>query len=435
MVMGDVGRSPRMQFHSLSLAKHGWWVDLVGYGGSEPHGTISSDKKIRLRQVSQPPAWFRQLPLLICFACRLVWQSVTLLLALLLSSRSDVYLVQNPPAIPAVFVCWLIARLKRSALIIDWHNYMHSILALELRQGHRLVKFSLAFETHFGRRADANFCVSRKMRDDLWSRWGIRAVTLHDRPGPQFRAINAEERHELFLKLGHDYPVFTDHNDPGLKVTRLSRRKTDQTVELLENRPAILISSTSWTADEDFEILLKALVDYDATVQNEWDAGVERLSWPRIIAVITGKGPMKNFYLNQIACLQLKFVEFCTPWLEAKDYPKLLAASDLGVCLHTSSSGLDLPMKVVDMFGSFLPVLAVNYNCIDELVRAGENGMLFRSSKELSTALLRCLKGFPNDCDTLKALRQNLCEFPLPPWQDCWDATVWPLIDDLVKKV
>ena len=33
LVLGDVGRSPRMQYHALSLAKHMPRVYLIGYRG------------------------------------------------------------------------------------------------------------------------------------------------------------------------------------------------------------------------------------------------------------------------------------------------------------------------------------------------------------------------------------------------------------------
>lgn len=52
-------------------------------------------------------------------------------------------------------------------------------------------------------------------------------------------------------------------------------------------------------------------------------------------------------------------------WLDADDYPTLLSLCHLGISLHYSSSGFDLPMKVVDMFGAGLPVLAIKYRCIE----------------------------------------------------------------------
>ena len=35
VVLGDIGRSPRMQYHCLSLARHGFSVDFIGYGGKK----------------------------------------------------------------------------------------------------------------------------------------------------------------------------------------------------------------------------------------------------------------------------------------------------------------------------------------------------------------------------------------------------------------
>ena len=115
-------------------------------------------------------------------------------------------------------------------------------------------------------------------------------------------------------------------------------------------------------------------------------------------------------------------------WLEHVDYPLLLGAADLGVCLHTSSSGLDLPMKVVDMFGCGLPVCAAEFNCIAELVVDEQNGLVFESEMQLSEMLQSLLRNFPQEQTKLLTLRRGVMEFQKTCWEDNWRECAKPVI-------
>ena len=81
---------------------------------------------------------------------------------------------------------------------------------------------------------------------------------------------------------------------------------------------------------------------------------------PRLLCCVTGRGPNRaHFRPRARQMTERGLVRVRLPWLEAADYPGLLACADLGVSLHASSSGLDLPMKAVDMLGAGTPVAAM----------------------------------------------------------------------------
>lgn len=305
-----------MQYHALSLAKEGFDVDVVGYSGSEPIPELREQRNVHFSYMSPSPVAF--LPF------RVLWQFCTLLAALFFKPKSDFVLLQNPPAVPAMIVCWFYCFCMNSCFIVDWHNYGYTILALTLGEKHLLVRIYKWIEFYFGAKASAHLCVTKAMREDLKKKWDISATTLYDRPPDIFRPISVKEEHELFLRLGVDFEDFRS----GLEVTRFTRATSDGQYELRDDRPGLLVSSTSWTEDEDFRILLLALQAYE-TKRSTGKSGL-----PPLICVITGKGPMKHTYCNIIASKKWRHVQVITPWLQPQDYPRLLASADLGVCLH-----------------------------------------------------------------------------------------------------
>jgi serine/threonine protein kinase len=48
----------------------------------------------------------------------------------------------DPPAIPTLAVVLCVARLRGARVVVDWHNFGYSILALSLGERHALVRVS-----------------------------------------------------------------------------------------------------------------------------------------------------------------------------------------------------------------------------------------------------------------------------------------------------
>ncbi|XP_060116831.1 chitobiosyldiphosphodolichol beta-mannosyltransferase [Heteronotia binoei] len=427
VVLGDLGRSPRMQYHALSLARRGFRVAFLGYAGTKPHSDILHNENIQIVYIPEHTSW-QVGPRVLQYIAKVIIQTVQLFYTMLKIENPGYVLLQNPPGLPSIAVTWAFCFLCGSKLIIDWHNYGYTIMSLTHGERHLLVRIAKWYEEHFGRLSHYNICVTNAMKEDLEVNCNIIAITLYDKPASFFKETPLSDQHRLFMRLGKDYvpfkaryaaePIAPGDGDKRSAFTQWEARSGQ--VTHLKDRPALLVSSTSWTEDEDFSILLKALEDYEHYVG-------DGMKLPPLVCVITGKGPLKEHYCKLIAALHFKHIQICTPWLEAEDYPLLLGSADLGVCLHKSSSGLDLPMKVVDMFGCCLPVCAVQFRCLPELVKHDVNGLIFRDSSELAGQLKMLFWDFPTAEGKLNLFRRNLRTDKQLRWDESWERTVFPL--------
>jgi beta-1,4-mannosyltransferase len=210
---------------------------------------------------------------------------------------------------------------------------------------------------------------------------------------------------------------------------------------LRPDRTALLVSSTSWTPDEDFTILLEALRIYEGrareiTAKLPEDCANTDGGLPKLLVILTGKGPLREKYMNEVGKLQesWKWVRCISLWLEAGDYPVLLGNSTIlqlfdfltcGVtpyrirrlrCLHAFqffrarfthegcwyvwvwSSSLRTrfclvgPFLLCSVLLSRVPGQTYQpfHTSLSELVKNGKNGLLFQTASQLALQLEVC---------------------------------------------
>jgi beta-1,4-mannosyltransferase len=398
VVVGDLARSPRMQYHALALAERGVDVDAVGYASTGEPAEPVAHPRITYHLL-RPPALRTRVPGAAFVPAALV---DTLVAAARLSTtllrrvgRPDVILVQNPPALPTLPAALLAARAHRARLVVDWHNLGYTMLALRLGRRHPAVRLMRWCEESLGRRAHGHLAVSRALRTELVERAGLREVAIfRDRPSAAFAPLPAGEREAVRARVFQALAVPDKAEDT-----------------------AVVVSPTSWTADEDFDLLAEALPACARSV------GVP------VLMLLTGDGPRRASFEARVAALALGRIHVRTRWFPAAEYRQVLGAADLGLSLHRSSSGLDLPMKVADMVGAGLPVLALDYGaCLQEMVRPGVDALVFHDAPALAATLTGLLEGFPGLTPALDGVRAASRAASTSSWHDGWAAEAWPII-------
>jgi len=399
-----------MQYHALALAVNEGEVDLVGLEGAPVHVALTTEPRLRSHRLTDRGFAARHArgrhQFVWMSAARAASQAARLLVLLFRLPKPDVILVQNPPAVPTLAVAWVAAKARGARLVIDWHNLSHTILAVPLGEQHRAVRALARSERRWGRRADAHLAVSSALAEWLRREWGITATVLYDRPAAFFAKPSLEAGNDLWQRLSRDLNLGT-------------------------RRVPLVVCPTSWTPDENFDLLLEALERSERVLagRKAGDAPDSTRADGGLAVLLTGRGQLKADFEKRLARRTFKHLAVRTVWVEPKDYPVLVGIADAGLCLHQSSSGLDLPMKLADFRGAGVPVCAYDYApVLREAVTPGHEGVTFGEPGELAALLVALARADLGSVPQFAAARTWLVANPAERWEDHWKSqasAVW----------
>ncbi|KAI9497281.1 hypothetical protein BDB00DRAFT_868726 [Zychaea mexicana] len=250
---------------------------------------------------------------------------------------------KNTPAIPALAIAHVIATLRQARLVIDLHNFGSAWRI-------RLCSLRNVTSSSYGHSTFAQLSIGQPIYFTRLS---------DDRIHETKQTFNASDF------LGIDAAASTSSSSNSNKSEDFISYSFISAVKTRDEDIRLAVSARSWTEDEDFT---RAIETYEV-------------------------------YAKENTCPTLLFSGSKTA-----NYP-LLAALTLEYRFNMSTSGMDLPMKVENMFGCGVPVCTAAFKCLDELVVHGESGLTFSNSVELAEQDL-----FMREPDNLERLRSNVIE-------------------------
>lgn len=391
VVFGDLGRSPRMQNHALSLVNSPQItkVYVLCYQESSifpefqpflANGRLEIMGLPKGGEISQSPIFQKICPqsrvgklvFWVISIWVLSWRFWWFAYYLFQIRECKLLIQQNPPCLPAGLGCWLHQSLFQSRWVLDQHNLGYTILQ---HAGLPLVGVSRQVEKVFARKATHNLVVTQTMADHLQRHWQVSSQVLRDLPTSRFPSYQGQAKQAARSRLAQKYQL-----------------------KLAEDTP-LLVSPSSFSLDDSFQVLIDALTALDPQIRAPLNL------------VVSGRGPCLPSFLQTMGGCQFQHIQIQHVFVDAEDYPTLMGVSDLGICLHESTSGLDFPIKVLDMLSASVPVVALDFPALREVL--GPQSVF-------------------QDAQTLCALISRFLISPTPPlvleenWTPQWSAIFEP---------
>lgn len=299
-----------------------------------------------------------------------------------LSPLPDVAWIMTPPAVPVFDVMRRWQKSRPSVrVVVDWHNLGHTRLTRRWGSWHPIAHCYRRAEFKAWPENTTHIAVSSELASHVRARLNDPEVhVLHDR-NPSWRAFPQRDR-----------AVFMEHWGRQLKG--------------LDPNAIWIVHPHSWSDDECPEWILEILTRSQSLLPVQF--------------VITGDGPLKGPFERRARAMGLKQDRLLLPFLPPNGYMALLANADWGLCPHTSSSGLDLPMKLADMRGARIPALVYDYGSVlREVFSAPGDGRFFDSFESLQTALGMIASGELVGAPPAEG----------PCWETEWNRIATPLLE------
>jgi beta-1,4-mannosyltransferase len=385
VVLSDLGRNARMQRHARAWADVAD-VDLIGLQGSPLEPGVEGTPRVTVHRLHDGDATSRSRRsvgrFVLASALRAAAHAVAAFRMLMRLPRPDVILVGNPPAVPALGVCWLAARLRGARLVIDWQDLSHRRAAAQLGESHRLVRSIARSERRWARRAHAHIAATQALADWLGRQYGVKATVMHDRP---LRSIPVPAS------------LPSTEAEPGVPL---------------------VVCPTSWGADEDFDLLLEALERADRSLTKGPKTG-------RLTVLLTGTGELRGAFEARLS--RRKFSNVAVKVADVEAHAAIVNA-DVGLCLHQSASGLDLPTVLSDLRAARVPACVYDYApVLTEVLTNGHEGVRFGEPGELMTLLVSVATRDSSD-GPLTRSRAWLASNPPETWEDRWQEAMAPVM-------